>query len=238
MFHGISVLLNQPDPEVGSLAHASEWASRLRLPLRSLEWPVAAPNPPRGTGLRQFFRPFELFVFERELPTVFRARVLSAWRRSPQTAALICPRRWRPVTRILVLNQHACPGDGFLDAAAEVCQAFQAMPVLLTAAHSEAEARSREQSAEEAFARRRLTVDCDIMAGCDVATAVVHAARWRRCSHVFVEQRSLPRWRRWLGGDVVGALADLPDSPALVAVHETASAAPTAHKESSLNPVV
>ena len=55
-----------------------------------------------------------------------------------------------------------------------------------------------------------------------MATAVARAARWRRCSHVLVEQRSLPRWRRWFGGDVIRELAALPDSPALVAVQETA----------------
>ncbi len=176
--------------------------------------------------MQQLFRPFELCVFENELPGAVRETLLSRLVRSPQTSALICPRRWRPVSRVLVLNQHARPGDVFLDTAAAVCRAFQVTPVLLTAARSEAEARSRERFVEEAFARRRLTVDCDFVAGGDVTTAVARAVRWRRCSHVLVEQRSISYWRRWFGGDVIRELAALPEAPALVAVQETAVPSP------------
>jgi hypothetical protein len=272
MFRCISVLLNEPEARGGALAHASEWASRLRLPLRGLEWPVPAPNSPNGRwprpvprlpkavaerlqgiaaispaarealgtacgrgeisweatawqgppdlGAQHLFRPFELCVFENELPSAFKEMLFSEVLRSAQTSAMICPPTWRPVSRVLVLNQHQRPGDGFLDAAADICRAFEVTPILLTVARSEAEARALERSAEEAFARRRLTVDCDIVAGCDVTTAVARAVRWRRCSHVLVEHRCMPRWRRWLGGDVVRELAALPDSPALLALHE------------------
>jgi hypothetical protein len=219
MFRSISVLLNEPEARGSALSHASEWASRLRLPLRGLEWPMPALNSREGA--LQLFRPFELCVLENELPSAFKEMLFSRVLRSTQTSAMICPRTWRPVSRVLIVNQHPRPGDGFLDATAGICRAFEVTPILLTVARTEAEARTRERSTEEAFARRRLTVDCDIVTECDVTTAVVRAMRWRRCSHVLVEHRCTPRWRRWLEGDLVRDLAALPDSPALLALHET-----------------
>jgi nucleotide-binding universal stress UspA family protein len=187
-----------------------------------ISWDAVGWRGSSRSGSEQFFRPGELCVFANSLPAAFKDILLSCLARRPWTTALICPREWRPVSRVLVLNPEARPSDGFLDAAAAVCLAFQAAPVLLTTGRSESEARSRERFAEEALARRRLTVDCDIAAGCGAATAVLHAARWRRCSHVIVERRSISRWRRWLGGDLIRELAAIPDCPALIAVAGTA----------------
>ena len=62
-----------------------EWSSRLRLPLRVLEWPLSAPD----LDVQQFFRPFELCIFDKELPGALRETLLSRLARSPQTSALI-----------------------------------------------------------------------------------------------------------------------------------------------------
>ena len=208
MFRSVSVLLERQSPEGGAMAHAREWAGRLRLPLRS----VPAWTAP------EFFRPFELSIFDGTLPAPRRQALLARSLRTPQSTLLACPPAWRPLSRVLILNQHGWPGDGFVDAVAGLCRSFQATPVVLTVARTVAEAKVRERAAEEAFARRRLVVDCDFVAGCDAATAVARAAHWRRCSHVFVERRPVPGWPRWLRRDVLRDLAGLSDALAVVAV--------------------
>lgn len=271
MFSGVSVVVNAIDPERGALAHANEWASRLHLPLRAVEWPsrtqdsselrwapttssqleacaqgrtqaASAASPTtlqalsatcgrsgvawdacvwqgsRSVGAQQVFRPFDLCVFGAALSAAVKETLYSRSLQSPQASVMVCPQTWRPAPRVLVLNQHRRPDEGFLDTVAAVCKAFQATPVLLTTARTEREARSRERIVEEAFARRGLTVDFDYVAGCDVPTAVARAARWRRCSHVFVERSSTSLWRRWLFGDIMRELADLSESLALVAI--------------------
>ena len=218
MFRGVSVWVEGPASEGGAMAHASEWAGRLRLPLRT----VACPAPPA----RDFFRPFELCVFGGALAPAARQMLLAHSLQSPQASVMICPPAWRPASRVLILNQHRRPGDGFLEAVVGLCQSLQVAPVVLTVARSEVEARGRERAVEEAFAGR-LTVDCDFVAGCDVTTAVARAAHWRRCSHVFVERRPAPPWRRWLGGDVLRDLTCLSDCLAIVGVPEGTALPPS-----------
>ena len=188
--------------------------------------PTSGPNastcrcerlPPSRRRAREFFRPFELCVFGGGLPTAFRQTLLARSLRTPQAAVLTCPPAWRPLSRVLVLNHRRRPGDAFLDTVASLCRTFQVVPVVLTVGRTESAARTWERAAEEAFAARGLAADFDLMAGCDAPTAVAHAARWRRCSHVFVERRAAPPWRRWLCGDVMRELANLSDSLSMVA---------------------
>ena len=222
LFRGVSVLLDRQFPERGALAHAREWAGRLHLPLR----PVApcAFAPPAYDAIsrdasRQLFRPHELCVFGGSLPAPVRRGLLDTSLRAPQTAVLTTTAETTPaqVSRVLILNHRRRPGDGFLPSVAALCRAFAAAPVVLTVARTEAEARERERAAGEELARLGLAADCDLAAGCDLATAVGRAARWRRCSHVFIE-RATPAWPRWLGGDVMRDLAALSGALTLVAV--------------------
>ena len=217
MFRLVSVLLPEADRQGGAMTHGAEWASRLGAPLRKLERTSHRPL----ADVRRLLSPYELCVFDHDLPARFKESLLCG----PSVGgALICPKSWRPMSRVLVLNSHPRPADGFLDATAALCRAFGVTPVLLTVAGTETEARSRERFVEEAFARRGLAVDCDLAAGDEPTAAVVHAARWRRCSHCVVEHRPLSPWRRWLGGDVIRELAALPDFPAIVALHDAAPA--------------
>jgi len=206
-FRGVSVLLDRQSSERGPLAHAVEWAERLRLPLR----PVAPSD--------LFFRPHELCVFGGGLPAPVRHGLLDQSLQAPQAAVLTTTADTvvAHVSRVLILNHRRRPGDGFLPAVADLCRAFAAAPVVLTVAHAEDEAKERERAAGDALARLGIVADCDLAAGCDLATAVSRAARWRRCSHVFVE-RTAPAWPRWLGGDVMRNLAALSDALTLVAV--------------------
>jgi hypothetical protein len=169
-------------------------------------------------GSDQFLRPVELCVFGDALPPPLKEQLLRRSLRSPDTSVLVCPRSWQPVSRVLVLHEHRDPNNGFLDAAAAVCHAFQIAPVVLTVARSEREARLRQRFAEERFGTCRQLADFDFVVGCDLRTAVAWVARWRRCSHVFVERGSAPPWWRWLRGDTLQRLFGLSDALTFLAL--------------------
>lgn len=228
LFRGVSVLLDQQPPERGALAHAMEWAGRLRLPLR----PVAPAtfDPPAYDAItraaRCLFQPHELCVFG-SFPASVRRGLLETSLRAPQTAVLTttAEKAVAHVSRVLILNHRRQPGDGFLASAAALCRAFAAAPVILTVASTAPEGRARERTAADSLAKLGVAADCDLAGGCDLPTAVARAARWRRCSHVLVE-RAAPAWPRWLGGDVLRDLAGLSDALTLVAVPAAAAIEP------------
>jgi K+-sensing histidine kinase KdpD len=119
---------------------------------------------------------------------------------------------------VLVVQEHHDPASSFLGAAAELCRSLQARPVVLTVARTESEAERRQVLAEEAFAARRLHADFDFVVGLDVRTAVASVARWRRCSHVFMERQHAPSWWPWRRGDTITQLLGLTGSLTLLAL--------------------
>ena len=239
----VSVWLDDLAPG-GAFAHALEWAGRLSLPLHAVTLalrtgraivpakilkacatacrrqgvPWDASPGPGGPGPEQFLRPAELGVFGDGLPPSVREPLFRQALRSPDAPVLLCPRSWQPLSRVLVVHQHRGAGDRFLDRAAEVCRAFQVAPVVLTLAGSEREARLRRRLAEETFAARGQPADFDFIAGCDVRTAVACVARWRRCSHVFVERPNGPSWWRRLCGDTLEDLLGVTAALTLLAL--------------------
>jgi hypothetical protein len=162
-------------------------------------------------------RPAELCVFGHALPPRLKEELLRQSLQETETSVLVCPRPWRPVSRVLVVQQHG-GGSHFLDSAAGVCRAFQVEAVVLTVARSEREARLRQVSAEEAFAAQRCPAEFDFIVGWDVRAAVAWAARWRRCSHVVLEKENAPSRWLWLRGDTMGRLLELSDSLTFLAL--------------------
>jgi hypothetical protein len=229
----IVVWLDELAPERGAFAHALEWAERLRLPLKAfaataggdglsaqldacereclrlgVSWEVFRWQGPLDFGAKRFLRPTELSVFGSGLAPAVRQALLERALQSPPSPVLVCPSAWRPVTRVLVLNDQGEAESCFLDLVAHVCLAFQAAPVILTVGWSEREAQRRQRQAEERLAVHRLPADFDCLVGCDGPGAVGVVARWRRCSHVFVERPPrAPWWRSWLRS---GAFEQLP----------------------------
>jgi hypothetical protein len=235
----VAVWLDGLAPEKGTFAHALEWASRLGLPLRAAVVPPAsrakgleagaAPaeqlaacaaacarkgvpwdgslwqDPPASKAGR-LLRPQELAVVADALPP---AQVAAA-------PVLLCPRAWQPASRVLVLHEPRESGDCFLEAAADVCRSLGVTPVVLTVARSESEAWEGQRVAEAIFRASGLAADFDLIAGCDVASAAAGAARWRRCSHVFLERRPLSPWQRWFQGDTMSRLRVLSAACALL----------------------
>jgi hypothetical protein len=225
----VSVWVDEAAPG-GAFAHALEWAARLGLPLRGftaasgsgpltacaraclergVPWTASSWQGALESAAEQSTVPAELCVVGDSLPGPLKAELLrQSWQRTP-AAVLVCPRSWRPVSRVLILDQQQEAGDRFLTSAVAVCRAFQVNPVVLTIARSEREARQRQRAAEEVLAERRCPAEFDFIVGCDARTAVTWAARWRRCTHVFVERRPGPAWSRWLHGDTLRRLLDL-----------------------------
>jgi K+-sensing histidine kinase KdpD len=131
------------------------------------------------------------------LPDRLRGLLLRESLQGPETSALVCLAPFAPVSRLLVLHQHAEPPDGFLAAAADVCRRVGVRPVVLTVGRTDGEARRRQAVAEAVLAAGGLPADFDAVVGRDVRSAVAWAARWRRCSHVVVAKRQAAGWWRW-----------------------------------------
>src|SRR5207237_5155222 len=134
---------------------------------------------------------------------------------------LVCPPTWQPVFRVLILHERHEAVNPFLDAAARLCEAIHATPVVLTVARSQTEARVRERLVKEVLAPRRFEADFDFVAGLDTRTAVLSVARWRRCSHVFMERRQASSWWRWLRGDTIESFFGLSNSLAFLSIPST-----------------
>jgi hypothetical protein len=252
-FNNISVWLDQWAPDRGAFAHALEWGARLGLPLHGLSyeaprtggederlracaaaclrqgvaWEAFTWRGPLAEGVEHFCRPVKLRVFGDAAPLAVRELLLRRSLDDARTPFLVCPAGWQPVSRILVLYQERDPKSPFLAEVLPLCRAFAVAPVVLTFGRSEIEARRRQQIAEETFAAARAPADFDLIAGCEVRTAVAHVARWRKCSHVFLAKPYASPWQRWLRGDALQRLLGLSDSLAFLAV-PTGEAAPSA----------
>jgi hypothetical protein len=81
----------------------------------------------------------------------------------------------------------------------------------------------RQRFAEGRFGARRHPADFDYLVGCDARTAVAWVARWRRCSHVFVERGAAPPWWRCLWGDTRRRLFGLSDALTFLALPSQSS---------------
>jgi nucleotide-binding universal stress UspA family protein len=189
---------------------------RSGVPLDALTW-----RGPMDTGVQSLLEPAELCVFGKALPAQLEGALLRESLQMPWTSALICPTAWQPVSRILVLYQHADPAPAYLDAVATVCHRFDSRPVVLAVARTDAESRWRLRAAQGALALRGLAADFDTIVGGDIRSSVASVAKWRRCTHVVVAKRHATGWWRWLRGDPLEQLLDLSDQLTFLALPDT-----------------
>jgi hypothetical protein len=185
---------------------------------RGVSWRSSAWQKPLIRAGDQLFRPRELCVFGQSIPLWLKAELLRRSFVCARPPVLVCPQLWEPVSRVLILHQHRDPGNGFLDVAGQLCRTLDVTPVVMTVARSAREARLRQAFAEERLARLNLPADFDFIIGSDVRTAVACLARWRRCSHVFLERENAPFWWRWLRGDLMEQLLGLSESLTFLAL--------------------
>ena len=236
----VSVWLDGQGPAQGAFAHGLEWAAHLGLPLRAIPlhgpehsangldgcqeacrregvtWELAEPETNEDEML-----PTDLHVIGSNCPKRRRDSLRRQLFRSADLALVLGPTLWRPMSRVLVLNEDRDPESGFLDNVIRLCRIFQVMPVVLTVAHSERVVRLRQQFAEEKFASQFMPTDFDSALTADLRTAVAWAARWRHCSHVFIKRRRTQSgWLR-TEHEAIESLIDLSEALALLALPES-----------------
>jgi hypothetical protein len=259
----VSVWLDDWSPEGVAFAHALQWASRLRLPIRaiipsrgtcttprlrdrekdpatvgvplecalltdrldvlaaacesrSVAWDASLWHGSVALGVDLFVRPGELCVVGQDMQPGIKGAILQRSLHSPETAVLVCSRFSQAFSRVLILHEHCDRGNQFLDHAAQFCRVLQVAPVILTVARSRSAEQRCRQFAGKVLGRYQLAAEHDFMTGCDARTAVACMSRWRRCSHVVVEKRESPLWRRWLRKETMERVLGLSESLTIV----------------------
>src|SRR6266567_7612763 len=110
-------------PEQGAFVHALEWSARLGLPLRAVTASAGDRTGPacdavcreRGVAWEVAGRqawaggdgagPADLYALDGVASGRCRGDLFRRALRLPRAAVLLCPRAWRPATRVLVLHQ-------------------------------------------------------------------------------------------------------------------------------------
>jgi hypothetical protein len=246
----VAVWLDSLAPRGGAFPHALDWASGLKIPLRILGLSSGKTDSllhgalaPAGTecaaacaergvacdvvecsqmsaAVGELFCPHGLSVFSSALASRVRDGFLRASMRAKENAILVCPASCAPVSRVLILHAPQDPTGGFLASALSTSRALGVNPVILTVARTERQARRGQLVAERACYVHRLAAHLDFVVGVDVGAAVASIARWRRCSHVFLERRQATPWWRWRQGDTLERLLGLTDSLTFLALPE------------------
>jgi hypothetical protein len=140
--------------------------------------------------------------------------------RSPEVVLLTRPVP-RPVTRVLILYQVRTRDASYLESVTRLCQALDVVPLILTVANSEREARLEQSFAEGVCSSLGLAADFDALIADDLATAIGRIAGWRNCSHVVVERpRSISLWQR-LRCDIFSQIKGLSSALGVLAVPQT-----------------
>jgi len=234
----------------GVFREALDWASRLKLPLKIVGLPSGMASAPlqgayafnldecltagaecgvpceviecgHWSAVReQLFGSHGLSAFGATLSVRVKTSFLRWSLRARNSAVLVCSVAGRPVSRMLIVHAPQQSDRGFLASALSLCRLFEVIPVILTVARTERQARQVQRAAEEACYEHRLAAHLDYVAGVDARVAVASIARWRRCSHVFLERRQAIPWWRWLRGDTLHELLGASDSLTFLALPE------------------
>jgi hypothetical protein len=212
VFDRIAVWRDDYAPEKGAFAQAVDWSARLAVPLR-----IVDPTVPS-----EFFRDGELGVVGAYLTAGLRDRLLAEYAHATNAAAMVCPHHWRPNGRMLILNNESALPLDFLTVSAKLCRALGLGLVVLTVAVSERRALACQALAREALFET--DAEFDLVAGCELRTAVEQASRARGCSGVIMEvEPALPWWR--LRGDPIRVMLGLTHSLGIVVLPHSHAAA-------------
>ncbi len=184
----------------------------------NVPWDYSLWQGPVSAGVQQFLRTSSLCVFSSALTTGVKAELLRESLRGIELPVLVCRQTWQPSSRLLVLHQANDSSVEFLNIVACLCDRLRVTPVVLTVAQNDREGRVQQQAARTVWATRGLNADFDMLLGCDVRTAVVSVARWRRCTHILVDHQRTSPWWRWLRGDTLAHFLGLNDSFSILAL--------------------
>jgi len=175
-------------------------------------------------GIEKFLRPNGLCVFEDNRSDPVREQILARSRHNPELLLLLTPPTFKPMSRVLIVNQDQDPNGIFLETAARFCQALEVQPLILTIASSERDALLKQRFAEGVYSSLHLQADFDFVVCHDARAAVNRVAQWRNCSHVFFERPKkvvgISLWQR-RRGDIFAGLRSDSDHLTLLAIPET-----------------
>jgi hypothetical protein len=168
-------------------------------------------------GIDQFLRPWDLCVLEGNRSDPAREKLLAKCTRHAKAPLLLAPPVYKPMTRVLILQDHQNPNPAFLRTAARLCLALEVRPLILTMASSERQARLKQSFAEGVCSSLHVQADFDSVVAFNFRIAAARVAAWRNCSHVIVERpNSTSLWQRLRGdafwqhlGDVFSELKSL-----------------------------
>jgi hypothetical protein len=239
----VLVVLDKLAPGQGAFAYALEWASRLGLSLGGIRVPGEGPGAADGLAAACAGRgvcwegvhreaapatlagkaaPLDLLVLGPGVPAGERKR----WLRGGFAGAAVhvCPARWQPWTRALLLDEEGAAAGSFLAGALALCRRLRLKAVVLTVARSERHGRLRQENLQKALAAGPETdCDWDLLIGEEIRRAVSHVARWRRCQLVMAERPAAPPWWRWWHGGFAEKLVGLAGELSCLALPGTAA---------------
>jgi hypothetical protein len=218
LFHRIVVILDRLAPNKGAFSLATTWASRLDLPLTGvigntfereaacaaacsrlhIAFEMIRPKEHEIAGLQSLAGPTNLMVIGRALPAQQKKDLLHLAQQETGSGVLVCPDVHLCPQRILVLDQGRDDLARSLPIVTALHRVFDAKLVVLTVAHTEKEARLRQQSAQSRLTNSGLPAEFDAVIGSEVRGAVVGVARWRRCQLVVMSRHVSRPWWRWL----------------------------------------
>jgi hypothetical protein len=230
----LAVSVDRLAPEQGAFAFALEWARHLRCDLRLL---VSDPaDAERANGCTAICRregcggepcsvdqlacaaasessPVRRLIV---IGHALAATMASPLLRQARDGVMICPDRWQPVTRALVVHRDAAPGSAALLEGVRLCRAIEAKPIVLTVARSKRQALRQREEAQKVLNQQGLAADCDYLVAADIGMEVIRVAHWRRCSLVVFPPPARRPWWRWLRDGTMDRLWTLTDDLAVL----------------------
>jgi hypothetical protein len=197
---------------------------RSNVPWRLTRWPSYQLDQ-----LRDVVGCTDLLVVGHRLGSLGRTVVAAQLARLDSPPVLVCPDVWKPVSRILVLDEGQAANAGHLASGAAAARCFGAGLVVLTVARSERAAHVRQQAARATLARHGTAADFDFAVGSDLPEAVVQVARWRRCPLVILQRPPGRRWWPWQRPAATEVLLDVSGDVALLTLPEAVAVACAGH---------
>lgn len=226
MFSRLVVLLDHLAPQAGVCTAVRQWQQKVHWPVHVVAVPgreqpfvtlgkwlgcrpelmVVADN--RLRSLWQSLRPDDLLLLGSAVLQTERNWVLRQLLEPGSPAVLVCPDRYRPLERVLVLDQGGRSSALFLRHAVMIASSLNVAPIVLTVARTEREARVRQGQARKALDEENVDINFDFVVSSQAGRAAVHVARWRHAQLVIMEPPCLAPWQRWLRGNPLARFAD------------------------------
>ena len=229
IFRRLVVFLDELAPQQGVFPLALDWARRFCLPICgvpdagptsaiavagerrceeiNVAWEAAYPYGRELRDLRLIIRPGDLLIFGRALRSARRGEFFDELLRTDTVPVLFGSDASSLPSRVLLVDQGEHSSEQFIAAGGDICSSLGANLIVLTLARSDRLAHRREEATRNLLATRGINADFDFMVGREPRAAIASVARWRRCSLVIVEQKSVHPWWRWFRSGGNGWLA-------------------------------